>query len=203
MVILSSVWCDANDAAGPGAKRGRSLSAASAVAILKRTKPVTRLIYFLYQLLQIALTPAIALYLLYRGLRDRRYFAHIGERLGLLPDSLQTTGSGAIWFHAVSVGEVLSIVELLRRLRADRPRVHLFVSSTTLAGRAMAAEKLAGIAQGVFYAPLDYRSIVRRVLRRVRPSLVVVMETEIWPNLYRETKRAEASLLVVNGRISD
>ena len=93
-----------NEAAGPGAKRGRSLSAASAVAILKRTKPVTRLIYFLYQLLQIALTPAIALYLLYRGIRDRRYFAHIGERLGLLPHSLQTTGSGAIWFHAVSVG---------------------------------------------------------------------------------------------------
>ena len=69
MVILSSVWCQANDDAGPGAKRGRSLSAASAIAILKRTKPVTRLIYFLYQLLQIALTPAIALYLLYRGMR--------------------------------------------------------------------------------------------------------------------------------------
>ena len=97
------------------------MSAASAVAILKRTNTVTRLIYFLYQLLQIALTPAVALYLLYRGLRDRRYFAHIGERLGLLPHSLQTTGSGAIWFHAVSVGEVLSLVELLRRLARRAP----------------------------------------------------------------------------------
>src|SRR5579863_4030560 len=203
MVILSSVWCEANDAAGPGAKRGRSLSAASAVAILKRTKPVTRPIYFLYQLLQIALTPAIALYLLYRGLRDRRYFAHIGERLGLLPDSLQTTGSGAIWFHAVSVGEVLSIVELLRRLRAERPSVQLFVSTTTLAGRATAEQKLAGLADGVFYAPIDYRSTVRRVLRQLCPSLVVVLETEIWPNLYREAKRSGASLLIVNGRISD
>jgi 3-deoxy-D-manno-octulosonic-acid transferase len=203
MVILSSVWCEANDAAGPGAKRGRSLSAASAVAILKRTKPVTRLIYFLYQLLQIALTPAIALYLLYRGLRDRRYFAHIGERLGLLPDSLQTTGSGAIWFHAVSVGEVISLVELLRRLRAERPSVQLFVSATTLAGRATAEQKLQDLADGVFFAPLDYRSCVRRVLRQLRPSLIVVLETEIWPNLYRESKRSGASLLVVNGRISD
>jgi len=143
------------------------------------------------------------LYLLYRGFRDRRYFSGIGERLGLLPDSLQTTGSGAIWFHAVSVGEVLSIVELLRRLRAERPSAQLFVSTTTLAGRATAEQKLVDLADGVFYAPIDYRSTVRRVLRQLRPSLVVVLETEIWPNLYREAKRSGASLLIVNGRISD
>ena len=147
--------------------------------------------------------PAITLYLFYRGLRDRRYFSHMRERLGLLPDSLQTTGSGAIWFHAVSVGEVLSIVELLRRLRAERPSVQLFVSTTTLAGRATAEQKLADLADGVFFAPIDYRSTVRRVLRQLQPSLVVVLETEIWPNLYREAKRAGASLLIVNGRISD
>ncbi|MEO8052189.1 MAG: glycosyltransferase N-terminal domain-containing protein, partial [Acidobacteriota bacterium] len=120
-----------------------------------------------------------------------------------MPDSLQTTGSGAIWFHAVSVGEVLSLVELLRRLRAERPSVQLFVSTSTLAGRALAEQKLADLADGVFFAPMDYRSIVRRVLRQLRPSLVVVLETEIWPNLYREAKRSGASLLIVNGRISD
>jgi 3-deoxy-D-manno-octulosonic-acid transferase len=179
------------------------LSAAVTAVILNRTITATRLIFFLYQLLQIALIPAIALYLLYRGFRDRRYFSRIGERLGFLPDSLQTTGSGAIWFHAVSVGEVLSIVELLRRLRAERPSVQLFVSTTTLAGRATAEQKFADLADGVFYAPIDYRSTVRRVLRQLRPSLVVVLETEIWPNLYREAKRSGASLLIVNGRISD
>ena len=98
---------------------------------------------------------------------------------------------------------MLSIVELLRRLRAERPSVQLFVSTTTLAGRSTAEQKLADLADGVFYAPIDYRSIVRRVLRQLRPSLVVVLETEIWPNLYRETKRSGASLLIVNGRISD
>lgn len=179
------------------------LSAAVATAILNRTTTVTRLIYFLYQLLEIALTPAIALYLLYRGIRDPRYFGGLRERLGILPASLQTTASGAIWFHAVSVGEVLSLVELLRLLRAERPSVQLFVSTTTLAGHALATKKLDGLADGVFFAPLDYRSTVRRVLRRVRPSLVVVLETEIWPNLYREAKRAGASLLIANGRISD
>ena len=79
----------------------------------------------------------------------------------------------------------------------------IYVSTTTLAGRATADQKLAGLADGVFFAPLDYRSMVRRVLRRLRPALVVVLETEIWPNLYRESKRAGASLMIVNGRISD
>ena len=103
----------------------------------------------------------------------------------------------------MSVGEVLCLVELLRRVRAENPAVPLFVSTTTLAGRATAEQKLAGLADGVFFAPLDYRSAVRNVLRCLRPSLVVVLETEIWPNLYRESKRAGASLVIVNGRISD
>ena len=101
------------------------------------------------------------------------------------------------------MGEILSALEVLRRLRAERPPVRLFVSTTTLAGRAMAEQKLAGLADGIFFAPLDYRSMIRAVLRRLRPSLVVVIETEIWPNLYRESKRAGAALMVLNGRISD
>ncbi len=113
------------------------------------------------------------------------------------------TGATAIWFHAVSVGEILSVVELLRVLRAARPHLALYVSTTTIAGRRTAEQRLAGLADHVFFVPLDYRSAVRRTLRRLRPRLVVIMETEIWPNLYRETKRAGASLLVVNGRISE
>lgn len=136
-------------------------------------------------------------------MRDRRYFAGLGERLGFLPGSIQSTGAPAIWFHAVSVGEILSSIELMRRLRAAHPHTRMYVSTATLAGRAMADQKLEGLADAVFFAPLDYRAIVRRVLRRLRPSAVVVLETEIWPNLYRESKRAGASLLVVNARISD
>jgi 3-deoxy-D-manno-octulosonic-acid transferase len=145
----------------------------------------------------------VALYLLYRGIRNRKYFAGLAERLGFLPATIQTTGSGAIWFHAVSVGEVLSTVELIRALRAAHPRTRMYVSTTTLAGRETAGQKLEGLADGMFFAPLDYRSAVRRVLRRLRPAAVVVLETEIWPNLYRESKRAGASVIVVNGRISD
>src|SRR5580658_6436267 len=107
MVMLLRVWWPGYEDAGLGAKRALSLSAAAATAILKRTINATRLIYFLYQVLQIALSPLVALYLLYRGIQRRAYLAGIGERLGflrsLLPTSLQTTSSGAIWFHAVSV----------------------------------------------------------------------------------------------------
>ncbi len=101
------------------------------------------------------------------------------------------------------MGEVLSSVELIRTLRAAHPHTRMYVSTNTLAGRATADQKLEGLADGVFFVSLDYRSVVRRVLRRLRPAAVVVLETEIWPNLYRESKRAGASLIVVNGRISD
>jgi 3-deoxy-D-manno-octulosonic-acid transferase len=125
------------------------------------------------------------------------------ERFGFLPLSFKPTGPGSVWFHAVSVGEVLSAIELIKRVRHVQPHAEIFVSVSTLAGREVADRRLAGLANGVFYAPLDFRSVIRRVLRRIRPAVVVVLETEIWPNLYRESKSAGANLLVVNGRISD
>jgi 3-deoxy-D-manno-octulosonic-acid transferase len=159
-------------------------------------------VYLLYGVVQFVGFPLLLVYLLWRGLRNRRYFSHLGERFGWLPISRRTS-PGAIWLHAVSVGEILSAVELLKELRAGAQRVPLYVSTTTLAGRAMAEQKLEGLADSVFYAPIDFGFVVRRVLRKIRPSLVVVMETEIWPNLYRQPKLAGCSLAVVNGRISD
>ena len=111
------------------------------------------------------------------------------------------TPAGAIWFHAVSVGEVLAAAEIIRHLRAERAYGKAYLSTSTLAGHATAVQRLG--ADAVFFAPLDYRSAVRRVIRKLRPAALVVLETEIWPNLYREAKRAGAALLVVNGRISD
>jgi tetraacyldisaccharide 4'-kinase len=142
-------------------------------------------------------------YFLVRALRDRRYFRGFAQRLGYLPGPYRQTGHAAIWLHAVSVGEVLSAATLVRELRARFPEEPLFVSSTTIAGKAAAEEKLGASVDGVFYAPLDYAFAVRRVLRTIRPRVVVVLETEIWPNLYRETKRAGIALVVVNGRVSD
>lgn len=162
-----------------------------------------KLIYFLYRALQLAGSPFIVLYFLLRVFRNRRYLGHFGQRLGFLPHHCKQTASGSIWLHAVSVGEVLSSMELLRRLRAAFPSAPLFVSTTTLAGRALADEKLRTLADGIFYSPFDFCFAVRRVLRTIRPAVVIVAETEIWPNLYREAKRSGSGLLIVNARISD
>jgi len=105
--------------------------------------------------------------------------------------------------HAVSVGEVLSAAGLLRELRKASPATPLYLSVGTLAGRALAEDKLTPLVDGIFFAPIDYAFAVRRVLRRVRPSVVVILETEIWPILYREAANAGCALLVINGRISD
>lgn len=157
----------------------------------------------LYRLLAAAAFPFVLGYLLVRVLKDRRYLRGLGERFGRLPRTYRQTAPGAVWLHAVSVGEVLSSLELLRRLRARLPAAPLFVSVTTLAGRELAEQRLSGLADGVFYAPLDYCFAVRRVLRLLRPSLVAVLETEIWPTLWRESKRAGCALVILNARISD
>lgn len=143
------------------------------------------------------------MYFVLRGLKNRRYFQGFSERLGRLPRSFRQTGHTSIWLHAVSVGEVLAALPLLRILKERFPEAPLFLSVTTLAGRSAAAERAAALVDGVFFAPIDYACIVRLVLRTIRPRAVVVLETEIWPNLYRESKRAGCALLVVNGRISD
>ena len=161
------------------------------------------LIYVLYRALQALAFPALLLYLCWRVLRNRAYGRGLAERFGRLPRHIQPTLPGAIWLHAVSVGEALAAVPLLARLREAEPCAEVYVSCTTLAGRAVCEQKLAPYAAGVFYAPLDYCFAVRRVLRRLKPALVIVMETEIWPHLFREARRAGARLLAVNGRISD
>ena len=138
-----------------------------------------------------------------RVIRKPEYARGLGERFGCLPATIPATLTGGIWLHAVSVGEILSSLGLLQALRRELRGTPVFVSTSTLAGRALAETKLAGLVDGVFYAPLDYRFAVRAVLRRLRPALVVVMETEIWPNLFRDARRAGARLLLVNGRISD
>ncbi len=91
----------------------------------------------------------------------------------------------------------------MREIRERSPSIPLYVSVTTVAGRDIAEERLSGLADGIFHAPIDYVFAVRRVIERIRPALLVVLETEIWPALYCGAKRARCGLMIVNGRISD
>ncbi len=154
-------------------------------------------------MLQTLAWPAVLLYFALRAARSPQYRESLYERAGWLPPQLVETVPGCIWLHAVSVGEIIASIALIRQLRSEMPEIPVYVSAGTLAGHAMAVEKLQDLAAGVFYAPVDYVFAVRGVLRRLRPSVVVVLETEIWPNLFREARRTGASVVMVNGRISD
>jgi 3-deoxy-D-manno-octulosonic-acid transferase len=144
-------------------------------------------------------------YWLVQGLRHGKYFSNLGERLGLsFPtlDKLPENRSGAIWIHAVSVGEALSGITLAKQLKDKYPGRPLVVSTTTLTGQALARERLL-FADAVFYFPLDWTFCVRRVLRAVKPSIVIVLETEIWPNFLHEARLRSVPVMFISGRISD
>lgn len=147
----------------------------------------------------------LAPYWLAQGLRHGKYLSNLRERLGFSFPSLTklpASRHGAIWIHAVSVGEVLSGITLAHRLKAAFPDRPLIVSTTTLTGQALARERMP-FADAVIYFPLDWAFCVRRTLDAVQPSLVLLLETEIWPNFLRECRRREVPVLLVSGRISD
>jgi len=162
-------------------------------------------VYFIYSFLMGAAALLLLPYWLIRGLREGKYLANLRERLGLSTaslDKLPADRPGAIWIHAVSVGELLSSIALAKRLKDAYPGRPLVVSTTTITGQSLARERME-FADAIFYFPLDWRFCVRRLLLAVRPSLVVVLETEIWPNFLRETRRQNIPVLFVSGRISD
>ena len=149
----------------------------------------------------ILLTP----YWLIQGIRHGKYLSNLKERLGLAFPALEklpAERSAAIWLHAVSVGEVLAGVALAKRLKEEFPERALVVSTTTITGQALAKERMP-FADAVIYFPLDWTFCARRALAAVRPALVVVLETEIWPNFLREAARRNVPVVFVSGRISD
>jgi len=162
-------------------------------------------LYFIYSLLMGLAALLLLPYWLVQGLRHGKYLSNLGQRLGFSFPSLAKLPqlqSGAIWIHAVSVGEALSSVTLARRLKDAYPDRPLVISTTTMTGQAMARERFP-FAHAVFYFPLDWQACIRRALEAVRPSVVIILETEIWPNFLREACRRNIPVLFVSGRISD
>ena len=157
---------------------------------------------FLYSLLSASALVVAAPWLLWQAVRHGKYRDRWWERLGRLPPGLAADHRPTLWVHAVSVGEVLSAVPLVAAFRQRHPDWRLVVSTTTATGQAMAAQRLATV-DGLFYFPLDFRWIVRRVLDHLRPSLIVIVETEIWPNLLMLAHARGTGLVLANARISD
>jgi 3-deoxy-D-manno-octulosonic-acid transferase len=156
----------------------------------------------LYNIILWLAMPFIISYHLYRSVSRGRKPA-FAERFGSIPKErlVGLEGGKTIWVHAVSVGETIAVKPLLKALKESFPGIRIVLSNVTETGRSI-AEKTAGIDHCIYF-PFDYRFAVARALKQVRPILVVIVETEIWPNFLRVTREMGIPALLVNGRISD
>lgn len=153
----------------------------------------------LLDLIYIVLLVGCSPYLLYRALRDGKYREGWAEKfLGRAPS--RVGDRECVWFHAVSVGEVLVLRSLVREFAARRGDWQIVISTTTKTGLAVARSTFPDLV--TFYAPLDFSWAVRRAIARVRPTVLALVELELWPNLIHAAKQSGASVAIINGRLS-
>ena len=154
----------------------------------------------LYSAIHYLALPYIFLRLAWRGHRDPGYWERWGERLGRIP--ALSGDQQTLWIHAVSVGEVQAAVPLVRALRAGGRDLRIIVTTTTPTGRERVQQALGNTVLHR-YAPYDLPGAVRRFLERVRPQLVIIMETELWPNILHQCSRRQIPVLLANARLSE
>jgi 3-deoxy-D-manno-octulosonic-acid transferase len=161
-------------------------------------------IYFLYNFLLLVFSPFVALYLAQRYVSGKSKPGW-RERWGRLPQEVRTKAGGCprVWVHAVSAGEVVAAVPILRELRARLPHHEIVLSVITPAGHEMAEQQATPFVDHLFYAPFDLPWVTRQVVRLIQPQIYVSLESELWPNLLHDVKRCGASTVMVNGRISE
>lgn len=161
--------------------------------------------YTLYDIalhiLIILLTP----YFAFKMVFARKYRSGISERFGFI-DQRKTralAGNEVIWIHAVSVGETKAVLPVLKLFKGRNPRVKIVFSTTTQTGNQVAAYEGRDLIDTLIYFPLDISWTIKRVARRVSPRVFIVVEKEIWPNIFKFMEAAGVPIIVVNGTISD
>jgi len=151
-----------------------------------------------YALITYLLTPVVLGHLWWRSLSNPEYRRRIGERFGYFEPRL---ARDSIWIHAVSVGEVQAAAALLSALQSRYPDTPIVLTTMTPTG-SQQAQDLFGETVVHSYVPYDLASAVRRFFDWARPALVIIMETELWPNLFRECGRREIPLVMASARVS-
>ncbi len=161
------------------------------------------MVYRLYDFLLLAATLFLVPFGVLKGLRYGNVRRGIGERLAFYdPDRLECLdGRKVIWVHAVSVGETRASIPLIRQLRQKYPTAAIVLSSLTYTGRAT-ADEIDEVDLRIFL-PYDQSWVVKKALSNIQPDLVLLVETEIWPNFIRHLAARQIPVVVVNGRISD
>jgi len=153
----------------------------------------------LYSLLLYLIFPLVIFRLFWRGRSNPAYRQRIGERLGLVQCD---SDNPIIWIHAVSVGETIAAQPLIDALIQQYPDHRILVTTTTPTGsdrvKALFGDRVAHV-----YFPYDLPDVVARFIRRIKPKLLIVIETEIWPNLFAECKKENIPLVLINARLSE
>lgn len=153
----------------------------------------------LYSIVLYLLTPVVVLRLLIRSIKAPQYRRRICERFGFVKD---ISSNQLIWIHAVSVGEFIAATPLIKRIKSEFPECKILITTTTPTGSERVKATFAGEVEHC-YLPYDLPFAVNQFLRRVNPSIALIMETEIWPNLYSQVKRRSIPLLIANARLSE
>ena len=156
--------------------------------------------FILYDIAFLIFAAAYLPYLLIRGKGREGFCSRFGFFPLALPQALK--GKKTIWIHAVSVGEVLAVLNLIRVVRERLPEYTIVLSTVTSTGNQLAGSKLKDEAV-VIYAPVDFSWVVRRYIKIIRPQMYICAETEIWPNLYSFLRAGRIPIVLINGRISD
>jgi 3-deoxy-D-manno-octulosonic-acid transferase len=168
--------------------------------MLGKDSRVTGLISWLLNAAYFAVIAVCSPLIVWQSLRTGKYREGFREKLiGLVPR--REGNATCVWIHAVSVGEVNLVATLLRELRAAQPDWQFVVSTTSRTGYELARKKYADVT--VFYCPLDFSWAVRTAMRRIRPTILVLAELELWPNLIAAAKQRGARVAIINGRLSD
>lgn len=156
-------------------------------------------LHCVYDLVYLGLFALVSPYVLFKLATASRFRAGLPQRLGFVPR--RADSRRCLWVHGVSVGEILAASRFVREFEAKFPDWTVVLSTTTRTGRAAAARHFPG--RQIFYYPLDLSIVVRRVLARIRPDVVALMELEIWPNFLLSTSRRGIPVLLLNGRIGE
>jgi 3-deoxy-D-manno-octulosonic-acid transferase len=164
-----------------------------------------RLMRLFYNILQLLLSPLLALYLLYIYFARKEKWQALLPRLGYGLKSFQTSQSKSpvIWIHALSVGETTSAIPLVTEIVREEPDTCIVLSATTTSGRKLAEEKLGSLVDTIVPFPLDIAPVVKAFINIINPDLFILVETDFWPNLLSSLHARNIPALLVNGRISE
>ncbi len=159
--------------------------------------------YLLYSIVLVTWGLLLIPLALYRVWFRKKRFPGMRQRFGRLPEALKADSRPTLWFHACSVGETLSLPPLVQALQQRFPNARFVFSTITQTGQMMAVQHFKAYGVGnTFYFPIDLASVIRRVLNWIQPAMIVIIDTEIWPNLIHQAHLRKIPIVLANGRIS-